>query len=93
MEQINKLFIKFLKDNHALKQYIKNLKKYNTKQFRTWENHTNPFTIVSLRKYLDSNRPNGLIMNSFLWIDTLEGHYFWEDLDTKWRMLLKQINK
>ena len=46
MNQINKHFVKFLKDNHVLKQYVKNLKEYNARRFLTWEHYTNPLTIM-----------------------------------------------
>lgn len=84
MEQINKLFVQFLKDNNAFKQYVKNLKLRKC-YFQTWENYTNPFTIC----LLGSTRPSNFIIGSFLWANTLEGHDFWKNLDDKWKKQFK----
>ena len=85
MEQINKLFVKFLKDNNVFKQYVKNLKTQKKDHFRTWENHANPFTIMPLELCFNQARISDLIDCSFFWEGTQERHRFWSDLDSKWR--------
>ena len=30
------------------------------------------------------------IMSAFFWDDTKQGYYYWENIDSKWRLYLKQ---
>ena len=90
MEQLNKLFIEFLKDNNALKQYVKNVRNFKKSHFLTWEHYTNPFTIEPLEQCLNDSRwTDNLITCSFLWQRTPEGHDFWKNLNNKWKKQLK----
>lgn len=94
MEQINKLFVEFLKDNNVLKQYVKNVKRLKKDYFQTWENYANPFTIQPLEQCLNGvGEIEDLIDRAFFWADTQEGRCFWSNLDMEWRVICRSHKK
>ena len=67
-----KLFIKFLKKEKVLGQYIKNTEL--AKRFGNDE----------MIRLCHKNNQNQFINQSFTWSDTKEGHKFWCKLHDKW---------
>lgn len=70
---IKKRFITFLKANNAFEKYMRNVK----------------IEKVRLKSFLDCelNAPY-FLGGCFIWQDTKEGHFFWENLNEKWKKIL-----
>ena len=67
-----KLFIKFLKKEKVLGQYIK-----NTELAKIFDSE-------EMTRLIRQNQPTQFINLSFTWSDTNEGHTFWSQLHSKW---------
>ena len=67
-----KLFIKFLKKEKVLGQYIK-----NTELAKIFDND-------EMIRLINQNQQTQLINLAFTWSDTNEGHTFWSQLHSKW---------
>ena len=74
-EKNKKLFIKFLKENHAYENFMfnfNNREKYLGYRKRTFNN------FISFALY------NALIYSAFNWFGTSEGYEYWHVLDRQW---------
>lgn len=67
-------FYKFLSDNDALNEYLKNVKRNNSTGITP--------------EYLVKKSVNGtdLISSAFTWGSSPEGHKYWRELNMKWRV-------
>ena len=77
------LFYKFLEENNALIAWENN---YLARQV---EKGTNRTRAEFFSKMLDTGRYR-LIGGAFVWMDTPQGHDYWDDLDRKWVLFLHQ---
>lgn len=84
-------FLLFLKENNALNGYQRAVREQKWPYFKTIENNINPFTIEPIRKLFNPKQYCKLIDMSFKWSLTPEGHTYWEELDRKWRRIIKDI--
>lgn len=64
-------FIRFLKERGLYSIFYRNF------------NDCNP--VIDLRNFLRSNNIHDWVDNAFCWRETVEGHDFWDDVDTQWR--------
>jgi len=86
-----KRFLEFLKKNNALKKYKKNI--IELSRFRcnnNWAICLSPFTVGGVKDAVGRGRYADLIMYSFCWQDTNEGHKYWDKLDRKWRKIIDE---
>jgi len=67
-------FYKFLSDNDALNEYLKNVKRGNSTDIT-------PEYLVK-----KSVNDTDLISSAFIWGSSPEGYEYWRDLDMKWRV-------
>ena len=81
-----RLLYKFLMKERVLHLYIEEVLKQNCEQFaaRTYKSHKDVLALLS--DYNDINY-------SLHWASTLQGHYFWEDLNNKFNDELKKFLK
>lgn len=91
-----KIFANFLKENNALKQYLSNIRKYQTKAYHKKEFFTiygaiNPLCHICVINYL-TKRPIAYIKSAFAWDETEEKFDFWYSLNIKWEHLCKNNN-
>lgn len=81
------LFIRFLKKEHSLERYMKNLNSDNGYNFRLWY-YENSDISYFLLKDIYANKGYYLLNRAFKWEETEEGHIFWRDLNNKWKIKL-----
>ena len=79
-------FIRFLKKEHSLGRYMKNLNSDNGYDLRLWY-YENSDISYFLLKDIYVNKGYNLLNRAFKWDKTEEGHTFWQDLHNKWRKL------
>lgn len=91
-KELKQLFINFLKENKALKQYKVNLIEQKSNLFTEYINYIDFFTIGNIKMCIVYEEFNEFINNSFTWAKTLQGHKFWETLDKKWRQTTKKYS-
>lgn len=79
--QLKHQFIEWLKAYEALTIFIENFCCfYNT----DWDQFDS-----KMFKY----NPNAWIDRAFTWMDTSQGHDYWQDLDAEWRKIIYTISK
>lgn len=81
------VFIRFLKKEKCLDKYMKNLNSNNGYNLREWYYKTDDIcNFINL----DLNFYNGynLLNRAFKWDESDEGHYFWYDLNSKWKNIV-----
>ena len=78
-----KIFITFLKENHAFEQYM-----YNFKFVGKRYNHVNK----CFNKLINLQSAESYIDNAFTWDDTKEGFEFWYRLHLLWVEYYKYLN-
>ena len=81
------LFIRFLKKEHSLEKYMKNLNSDNGYNLRMWY-YENSDISYFLLKDIYVNKGYNLLNRAFRWNETEEGHTFWRDLNDKWKKKL-----
>lgn len=81
------LFIRFLKKEHSLEKYMKNLNSDNGYNLRLWY-YENSDISYFLLKDIYANKGYYLLNRAFKWDETEEGHYFWKSLNDKWKNTL-----
>lgn len=87
--EFSKLFVAFLAEHNALKQYKKNTKKYNPIQFINWDVNINPLLSAKIKNDIKNGNLNLIITHAFRWIDTKEGFTFWENLHSQWVKIME----
>lgn len=80
-------FIRFLKKEHSLGRYMKNLNSNNGYDLRMWY-YENSDVSHFLIKDIYVNKGYNLINRAFRWDETEEGHAFWQGLNDKWKKKL-----
>lgn len=80
-------FIRFLKKEHSLERYMKNLNSDSGYDVRMWY-YENSDVSYFLLKDIYANKGYNLLNRAFRWGDTEEGQAFWQDLNNKWRKKL-----
>ena len=80
-------FIRFLKKEHLLERYMKNLNSDNGYNLRMWY-YENSDVYYFLFKDIYVNKGYNLLNRAFRWNETEEGQDFWRDLNYKWRKKL-----
>lgn len=75
-KELKQLFINFLKENNALKQYKANLIKQKSYLFTEFINYIDFFTIENIKKCINYEEFNELFINSFTWANTPQGHEY-----------------
>ena len=80
-------FIRFLKKEHSLQRYMKNLNSDNGYNLRIWY-YENSDVSHFLFKDIYTNNGYNLLNKAFRWSETEEGHAFWQDLNNKWKFKL-----
>lgn len=86
-KNILSVFIRFLKKEKCLDKYMKHLNSNNGYNLREWYYETDDicnFISLDLKSYYGYN----LLNRAFRWNETEEGHYFWKDLNSKWKNIL-----
>jgi len=81
------LFIRFLKKEHSLEKYMKNLNSNNGYNLRMWFYNNNDVSYFLLKE-IYTNKGYYLLNRAFKWDKTEEGHIFWRDLNNKWKIKL-----
>ena len=81
MENIENIFIRFLKENNCYYNFIKNIKSSHAFSFMY-----KYLTIQEL--FNDSNNPIGF---GFSWAKSPEGQIYWNEKSRKWENLLTSI--
>ena len=79
-------FIRFLKKEHSLERYMKNINSDNGYDLRLWY-YENSDISYFLLKDIYVNKGYNLLNRAFKWDKTEEGHTFWQDLHNKWKKL------
>ena len=79
--QIKYQFIEWLKAHEVLTIFIENFCSFYSTDWDQFD-----------LKMFDFG-PNSWIDRAFTWMDTPQGHDYWEDLDSKWRNTIYIINK
>ena len=69
-------FFAFLKENGIYEKWLYNLRKRHQSNEIWWWN--------SSYQILYKDKCNGAIIRAFCWIDTKEGHDFWNELNDEW---------
>ena len=78
-----KLFLEFMKMNHCLKKFLYNCFK---------QKNRNIHNISDLEEYFEYQQYTPQIINfSFTWMETKEGHDYWEKLNNKLFKILNEI--
>lgn len=76
-----RLFLNWLKQNHIRQEFLHNCK---TIRSAIASRHDYPI------EYIWKEDPFLYIINSFIWDDSSEGFYFWDDYHLIWREFLEQ---
>ena len=80
-------FIRFLKKEHLLERYMKNLNSDNGYNLRMWYYENSDVSYFLLKDIYVNNGYN-LLNRAFKWDGTEEGYAFWQDLNDKWKKKL-----
>lgn len=80
-------FIRFLKKEHLLGRYMKNLNSDNGYNLRMWYYENSDVSYFLLKDIYVNNGYN-LLNRAFKWDGTEEGYAFWQDLNDKWKKKL-----
>lgn len=73
---------KFLKTHRAYSRFMKNVRKH--RDLEEEESLTLTNIVDSYRNRLETS----LILSSFVWSDTPQGHKYWARLSKEWRYIL-----
>lgn len=71
---VTKDFFTFLAEQGVLIQYL--------------DNHLTLEPTVPFNHVFREQDPEEWVAEAFIWSESKEGHYFWSDLDKKWKALL-----
>lgn len=72
----------FLKKEGVFYDYLKNCYLLNHDKHRLY---TNPFSNPLFQDILKQKLYANLISSAFMWLETPQGHEFWERINDKWR--------
>ena len=82
-----KLFVKFLKNEGILNDYIIELNKLDRKKTRL---KLNPMEFIAHDLFFSLG--SNLIYEGFSWVKSKQGMHFWAEKDYKWRKIHQKIN-
>lgn len=91
------MFLIFLKEEHAYKEWKKETISQNSHIKQTFENKINPLTIIEGCLIDKENKTyknvEEIINYSFVWDCTKQRHKFWQKIHQKWKEKFKDIEK
>lgn len=82
-------FVKFLQREKCLDSFYEIIQSERSEKTRSLWGHPSEFHLF-LRKYYD--RPDMWLQSAFEWSNTIQGHRYWQRIQTKWLIEMEKIN-